>query len=356
MTKRNSGILLGAMGLLLSAAVTAQPTSQVSDRVDPPASLAGETYVGLHIGYSFIGKYEEIYCPCNADQNDFLFGGLRVGHFFTDHLAAEITGQYFRPDPNKIHDYWELEAGALWDFTPRIPGWNTYIAGGAGVARERVFTGKGNGLAYLAGGSEYRFSKLVGMRLELKGQYNFSARLPVTTAFGTFNADRPSHFDVQPNIGVLIHFGGKPAPVIVEQPPAPAPPPPAPPAAPKEPEPPPAPPVVTPPPAPAPLPPTTDVIQFDQGKSRVTNIAKAKLDDVARRLRDNPRATCEVTGYPDRAKGKGQETLAHQRAENVKQYLVDRHGIDGSRISTKTEMSDIAEHQGQAVVVVTFQR
>ena len=44
---------------------------------------------------------------------------------------------------------------------------------------------------------------------ELKGQYNFSARLPVRTAFGTFDADRPSHFDVQPNIGVILHFGGK---------------------------------------------------------------------------------------------------------------------------------------------------
>ena len=357
MTKRNSGILLGVLGLLLTAAASAQPTSEVSDRVHPPASLAGETYVGLHIGYSFIGKYETIYCPCNADQNDFLFGGFRVGHFFTDHLAGEITGQYFRPDPNQIHDYWELEAGAMWDFTPSIPGWNTYVAAGAGVARERVFTGKGNGLAYLAGGSEYRFSKLVGMRLELRGQYNFSARLPVETAFGTFNADRPSHFDVQPNIGVILHFGGKPAPVIVEQPPAPPPPPPpAPPATPREPEPAPAPPVVTPPPAPAPMPPTTDVIEFDQGKSRVNNIAKAKLDDVARRLRDYPRATAEVTGYPDSARGARQETLARQRAENVKQYLVERHSIDASRITTRSEMTDIAGHQGQAVIVVTFQR
>jgi hypothetical protein len=353
MTKRNSGILLGVLGLLLTAVASAQPTSEVSDRIHPPASLAGETYVGLHIGYSFIGKYESIYCPCNADQNDFLFGGFRIGHFFTDHLAGEVTGQYFRPDPSQIHDYWELEAGALWDFTPSIPGWNTYVAAGAGVARERVFTGKGNGLAYLAGGSEYRFSKLVGMRLELKGQYNFSARLPVRTAFGTFDADRPSHFDVQPNIGVILHFGGKPAPVIVEQPPAPAPPPPAPPATPRQAEPP-APPVVTPPPAPAPMPPTTDVIEFDQGKSRVNNIAKAKLDDVARRLRDYPRATAEVTGYPDTARGSRQETLARQRAENVKQYLVDRHSIDSSRITTRTEMSDVAGHQGQAVVVVTF--
>src|SRR5437660_12555662 len=111
MTKSNRGFLLGPFALFLAATAWAQPTSEVSDRVHPPASLAGETYVGLHIGYSFIGKFEEIYCPCNTDQNDFLFGGLRVGHFFTDHLSGEITAQYFRPDPAFIHDYWELEAG-----------------------------------------------------------------------------------------------------------------------------------------------------------------------------------------------------------------------------------------------------
>jgi OOP family OmpA-OmpF porin len=355
MTKRLSGLLLGTLlTLLVPRCAAAQPVSEVSDRVDPPASVAGETYVGPHIGYSFIGKYEEIYCPCNADQNDFLFAGLRVGYFFSDHLSAEFTTQYFRPDPDRIPDYRELEAGVLWNFTLSIPGWNIYVAGGGGMARHQVFTGKGNGLAYAAVGSEYRFSKLVGMRLELKGQYNFSATLPQETGFGTFNVDRPSHFDVQPNIGVLFHFGGKPAPVIVEQPPAPPPPPPpAPAAAPAQPETPPAPPVVTPPPAPAPAPPTTDVVQFDRGKSRVNNIAKARLDDVARRLRDNPHATAEITGYPDRASGRGQETLARQRAENVKRYLIDRHGIDASRMTTRADMTDLAGHEGQAVIVVT---
>src|SRR5262250_314615 len=93
---RNSGILLGVLGLLLlgPAAATAQST-EVSDRV--PAPLAGETYLGPHVGYSFIGKYEKIYCPCDTDQNDFLFQGARLGHFFTDHFAIEGTVQYFHP-------------------------------------------------------------------------------------------------------------------------------------------------------------------------------------------------------------------------------------------------------------------
>ena len=360
---RNRRLLLLGIPLLFSlpAIAPAQDSSDVSDRVVPVAPLAGEFYVGPHLGYSFIGKYEEIYCPCNADQNDFLFGGLRTGYYFTDHLAGELTAQYFRPDPDNIHDYWELALGALYNFTPRIPGWNTYVGLGGGVSRMKVFDGKGNGMAYIAGGSEYRFSKLVGMRLELKGQYNFSATLPETTDFGTFAVDRPGHWDVQPSIGVLFHFGGKPAPVIVPPAPiAPAPPPPAsaapvPPPPPPKPEAPAPPPVAT-PPVPAPPSPTTDVVSFDQGKSRVTNIAKAKLDDVALRLRENPRATVEIVGYPDSPRGSRQEKLARDRAEHLKQYLVERHGIDASRIETRGEMSDVAGHQGQGVIIVTFRQ
>ena len=77
-----------------------------------------------------------------------------------------------------------------------------------GAARQRVFEGKGVALAYLAFGSEYRFNKLVGLRLEMKGNYNFSSRFTHTNAFGSFPVDNPSHIDIQPNVGVLIHFGG----------------------------------------------------------------------------------------------------------------------------------------------------
>ena len=96
-----------------------------------------------------------------------------------------------------------------------------------------------------------------------------------------------------------------------------------------------------------------DTIDFDKGKARLTNIAKAKLDAVGMRLRDNPRATVEIVGYPDATGGNRGETLARQRAGNAKQYLVDRHGIDGSRIATRTDMEDRAK-RGQADIVVTF--
>ena len=351
--RKSLGILLGALGILLvGAAVARGQSSEVRDRVNVPAPLAGETYLGPHVGYSFIGKFEDVYCPCDTDQNDFLFLGGRVGHFFTDHFALELTGQYFNPDRARIHDFWELTFGGMYDFTPSIPGWNTYLGFGGGASRQRVFKGKGVALAYLAFGSEYRFSKLVGLRLEVKGNYNFSSRLTASNAFGSFPVDYPSHIDVQPNIGVLIHFGGHAGARVVEVAPAPEiqppPPPPAPPAPAPPPERPAAPPVVAPPsPPPAPM---RDMIDFDHGKARVTNIAKAKLDAVALRLRDNPRATVTITGYPDTGAGPRQERLTRERAENVKQYLMERHGIDAGRITTTIDMTD-TENRTRAVLV-----
>jgi outer membrane protein OmpA-like peptidoglycan-associated protein len=115
--------------------------------------------------------------------------------------------------------------------------------------------------------------------------------------------------------------------------------------------PPPAPPVVAPPPPPAP---TTDTIDFDRGSARITTIAKARLDTMALRLRENPRATVVIAGYPDDGTAASRrESLARQRAENAKAYLVDRHAIDASRITTEVNTTDTSNF-GKAVIVTTF--
>jgi outer membrane protein OmpA-like peptidoglycan-associated protein len=115
--------------------------------------------------------------------------------------------------------------------------------------------------------------------------------------------------------------------------------------------PPPAPPVVSPPPPPAP---TTDSIDFDRGSTHITNIAKARLDAVALRLRENPRATVVITGHADDGTAPSRrESLARQRAENARTYLVDRHAIDASRITTESEPTDTM-NLGEAVIVVNM--
>ncbi len=128
-------------------------------------------------------------------------------------------------------------------------------------------------------------------------------------------------------------------------PPAPEPPPPPPPA----PEPPPPPP--PPPPAP-PAPPETmqQSCSFVPGSARLDNICKAKLDEVGLRMKQSATSTAAVTGYSD-GKGKSEnQRLADQRAQGVKNYLVTRHGIDPSRITTQGQVTD----QRSCTVVLTI--
>jgi hypothetical protein len=349
MRKVKSGILTSAIALLFVAGAASAQTSDVVDRVSSEEDLRCEWYLGPHVGYTFIGD-DDFRCETCGDQEDYIFYGGRLGYYVSSKFALEATVQYFNLSPS----YWEATLGGLYNFTPRIRGWNTYLGLGGGVSQDDLFKSDAVPIAYLAFGSEYRFNKTVGLRLELKGVYNFETDIDPDDGFGEFTQD--SRVDVQPNIGLLFHFGGCAAPAVIVPPPAPPPPPPPPPppAPPEEapaPMPPPAPPVVAPPPPPAP---TTDTIDFDRGSARITNIAKARLDAVALRLRENPRATVVITGYPDDGTAASRrESLARQRAENAKTYLVDRHSIDASRITTETDLTDTS-NRGKAVIVVTF--
>ena len=172
----------------------------------PSTDLAGEWYLGPHIGYIFIGDDDDFRCDCDLDQDDYIKFGGRLGYFLTNHFALEATANYMNLHP----DYWELTLGGLYDFTPRYPGWNTYLGFGGGVAGEDPFS-DAVPIAYLALGSEYRFSKLVGLRLEARGNYSFETDLE--DEFGEFTQD--SRFDFEPTIGLLFHFGGRAAPTVI---------------------------------------------------------------------------------------------------------------------------------------------
>ena len=122
-----------------------------------------------------------------------------------------------------------------------------------------------------------------------------------------------------------------------------APPPPPPPAPTPEPPPPPPPPTPVAPPEPPPVTPPhvptelrTDEIHFESGSARLTNIAKAILDDVTLRMKQEPTSTAIVIGYNDDKENTGpNHDLDRRRAEAVRDYLVSRHGIDPSRITVE---------------------
>jgi outer membrane protein OmpA-like peptidoglycan-associated protein len=121
--------------------------------------------------------------------------------------------------------------------------------------------------------------------------------------------------------------------VAAPPPPAPAPVPPPPPVVEQAPIPPPPAPVV-PPPTPQEI--RMDEIHFEPGSARLTNIAKAILDEVALRMKQEPASTAIVIGYTDDRENTGpNRDLDRRRAEAVRDYLVSRHGIDPSRITVE---------------------
>jgi outer membrane protein OmpA-like peptidoglycan-associated protein len=124
--------------------------------------------------------------------------------------------------------------------------------------------------------------------------------------------------------------------------------------------------VITPQAPPAPTPKTTrDEIFFDAGSARLTNIAKAVLDGIALRMKNDLNSTAVITGYSDPG-GSEQSNLAisAKRAAAAKEYLVTRHGIDPGRITTASRGTaepayDNTTPEGRAknrraLIVVTF--
>jgi len=69
------------------------------------------------------------------------------------------------------------------------------------------------------------------------------------------------------------------------------------------------------------------------GSARVDNVCKRILDDVALRLKNDPKATVVIVGYADPKEPKA-DKLAGQRAENAAIYLAS-NGVERSRANTR---------------------
>ncbi|RPI25817.1 MAG: hypothetical protein EHM61_13385 [Acidobacteria bacterium] len=77
------------------------------------------------------------------------------------------------------------------------------------------------------------------------------------------------------------------------------------------------------------------IIQID--RLRPDNVAKARLDEIALKLQQDPRLRASITGYDDdRASDRRAESNAQKRAEGVRDYLVKQHKIDTARIDVKS--------------------
>jgi outer membrane protein OmpA-like peptidoglycan-associated protein len=210
-----------------------------------------------------------------------------------------------------------------------------------------------------------------GRGLELKDSYDFTTggRLWLGEAQNwAFNFALRTDLNQLSSTGDHCPLGGLvgltyfPAAHHMEPPPPPPAPAPPPPPAPEPPPPPPPAPEAPPPPPPAPAPKPEErvTVNFTPGSARLSNIAKAKLDEVALKMKQDPTLRAQVLGYTDAGKSaSANQKISEQRAQAVKNYLVTRHGIDPSRITTEgrsnQDSTGNAAQDRRAVVILTVQ-
>jgi outer membrane protein OmpA-like peptidoglycan-associated protein len=74
---------------------------------------------------------------------------------------------------------------------------------------------------------------------------------------------------------------------------------------------------------------------FPRNLSRLNNVDKACLDDVAARLKQDPRSRIVIIGHADKSE-RHPEVVGRKRAEAIKDYLVKERGADGARITAQS--------------------
>lgn len=102
---------------------------------------------------------------------------------------------------------------------------------------------------------------------------------------------------------------------------------------------------------------TCESAGFPPNLARLNNVDKACLDDVASRLRQDPRSRVIVIGHADTAERRP-AVVARQRAEAAKTYLVRERGMEESRVSVRsaevTRPREAASSRGNRRVELIF--
>jgi OOP family OmpA-OmpF porin len=272
--------------------------------------------------------------------------GLRLGYDFTDNFEAEGVLNFVPTRSTKGFgsvNAWSYRLDLLYNFMPAeklVP----YLAVGGGATQvkyQNTNHTEYSPTANIGGGLKYFITDSIALRADARQLVIFDGKeagayVPdpatqgETTIFQQRNSDLMLNWEA--SLGLTFLFGPpeKPAPPVCPPAPAPAP----------QPEPP-----ACPPPAPAPAPKPAPVpekvcitlnIEFDFDKSNIKPKYHEEIGKVADFMNKYPETTAVIEGHTD---NKGSYPynikLSERRADSVRNYLIEKYGINADRLSTR---------------------
>lgn len=347
--------------LTMATALTATAQSQADKNWSKDYKPYPYVFLGLQ------GGCETTFTPDESANRLFMpVGAVQLGAMFNPYVGARFDVNGYRnkgaipAGKTYYYNYVNYDADVLVNlssiFCPKnYHSTNVYLLGGVGLNYAwhnddmNKMTMSGEYSAPYAYKNRLFHNFRVGAMIEQNLCKNVAVNIEVNAnnVHDRYNSKVGTHGDWQLNIlaGLTFKFGYKknikPAPVVVEQPkpqPAPKPEP--------KPEPKPAPkPEPKPEPKPVVLQDDRQEIFFDIAKSEVRADQMPKVEKLAQWMKNHPSATVKLDGYADAQTGNAKinKQYSEKRVAAVKKLLVEKYGIDASRIEPVTSHGDTVQ-------------
>lgn len=315
--------------------------------------------------YTFIGVQgggQVTFTNCAFDKLVTPVGAVSVGHFFRPEIGARLNVQGWNSksgykinnaDETYKYKYVTTDFDLMFNLSnlfskKKYHTFNVILLGGVGLSyawdsdEQKALLAANNMVGERTAWENNRLvhNLRVGLQLEanVTKHLGVNVELQANNLDDRFNGKFNNQDDWQATalVGLTYKFGfgkKKQAPAKpVEQKVEPVAPTPAPTPKPVEKKP------VEPTPAPKPVEKAKTSLEvfFDINSTTPTTVEGVKVDALANWLKEHPKAKVTLTGYADAGTGTSDinRRLSEQRVGNIKQTLVEKYGIDASRIST----------------------
>ena len=335
----------------------------------PVANAAGYGENDNKAPYLFVGVQGGVQTTFTNFDNSKLvmpFGAVYFGGYYNPVVGGRVhvsgwrsKGGFEALNRNYYYNYYTASADVLFNVSNLF--WkndthflNLVLLGGVGlnyawhnndfnnIVKTYPVIGGNNPTAWAKSNLGHNFR--LGLQLDLNVSKRIGVNLEVTAnnMSDKFNSKYANNDDwmLTAGVGVSYKFGYKKVQPLVAPAPKPAPEPVA-------------------KPAPAPVVKTIqENIFYDIRSSRVPQAEMAKVERIAKFLKENPDATVEVVGYADVKTGNPQINMKYsqQRANDLKKMLTGKYGISSSRVAASAKgdtVQPFAENVKNRVSIIT---